>query len=213
MSRIEQVNLFRSQFRLGDDARKTKIVLFLRDYGINFLQPAVIAKVPRAKSDDAREWDLTIAIDASEFSGRARNTGLSRSQLSAADVVMYCTLALENNAVPEQLWDWIINAYVGLDLDAVEGRKKSIKALVNARRVAAENKTSKAAQYHKEWREWAKNIYKVFPYSNNSDVANKVAKLANDAGHKMANGNPYALATVNDVITGVKKGLKNNSQK
>lgn len=118
-------------------------------------------------------------------------------------------MALEKDAVSDQLQQWILDAYSGLDSDAVEGRKKSTKALVKARSAAAKNKKAKTDECYGLWRDWAANIHKAFPSYLHGKLAEEVKKLADAAGHKMVNGNLYSVVTIKDVITGVKKASKN----
>lgn len=116
-----------SLFRQLDDAGKIKLVTQLRDKAIEYLQP-VINKVPRHFSDDAIaaykarrisvEWNLT-TLEAYEFYGMARKAGLSSSQQYAAQLLDVCTEALEKNTVTDRMQRYILDAYAGLDDDAI----------------------------------------------------------------------------------------------
>lgn len=130
MNKIEGATHIRSLFRqFGfDDAKKIELVTQLRDIAIEYLQP-VKAKAPRAMSNRAMEayqakgisleWDLT-TTDAYEFFFQARNAGLSPGQQSAAALLYACTEALEEKAVSDRVRQNILDAYAGLDSDAIE---------------------------------------------------------------------------------------------
>ena len=129
MNRSEEVPHIRSFFRQNqyDEEKKIWLVTQLRDIAIEQLEP-VKAKIPRVLPDWVREayqakgisleWDLT-TTDAYEFSSMARNAGVSPSQQSAANLLDACTRALEKNAVSDRTQQHILDAYAGLDADAV----------------------------------------------------------------------------------------------
>lgn len=135
MNRTEEVPHLRSYFRQcgHDEAKKIKLVEQIRDVAIEYLPPEVIAKVPPPYFSDLvrakyaakginLDWNLTIPGDTgvNAFFFAARDSGLTPGQLSAANLLNYCTMALEKDAVSDQLQVWILDAYAGLDLDAVE---------------------------------------------------------------------------------------------
>lgn len=137
MNRTEEVPHLRSYFRQcgHDEAKKIKLAERIRDVALEYLPPEVIAKVPPPYfSDEARaayaakgvnlEWNLTILGDTGVYAfcstATARDSVLTPGQLSAANLLNHCTRALENDAVSDQLQVWILDAYAGLDLDAVD---------------------------------------------------------------------------------------------
>lgn len=148
MTRIEEVPHIRSDFRQcgHDEAKKIKTVERIREIALMYLPPAVVAKVPppyfpdeiRAEYQDegiSLEWNLTIRGDTGVYpfcSTAQHDVSLSPSQQSAVRLLAYCTEAIDKNAVTEQLQLWILDAYAGLDFDAVAkgeifqngGRKK-----------------------------------------------------------------------------------------
>lgn len=138
MNRSDEMPHIRSAFRqCADEAAKIKLVERIRDEALKFLPPAVIAKVPPPYfSDEARatykakgvslEWNLTIlgATGVYAFCFAAHDAGLTPGQLRAVDLLNHCTKALEVDTVSEQLQCWILDAYAGLDADAVVTGKK-----------------------------------------------------------------------------------------
>lgn len=138
MTRSEEAPHLRTHFRMSDDAGRLNLVLKLRDIAIEFLRP-IAAKIPCPISDEARaayqaegislKWDLTTTDDAYNFYFAAQRADLSRSQQSATELLLACTQALEDGAVPNYAQQHILDAYVGLDLDdAVAGRKRKQQA-------------------------------------------------------------------------------------
>ena len=133
-SRLEEAPHIRSAFQhpLQTEAGKLKLVLRLRDIAIEHLEP-VTAKLPRPMSDNIRaayqtqcistEWDLT-TTDAYEFYFVTHNAGLSKSEQNAAALLYACSEALEENTVPDHLQQQIVDAYAGLDADAIDTGKK-----------------------------------------------------------------------------------------
>lgn len=76
---------------------------------------------------------------------------------------------------------------------------------------AASKKKSEVAENHQRlWKQWAHDILKVSPYMEMRILANKVLELANRERHKMANGKPYQASTIERVISGIKKSIKNS---
>jgi len=132
MNKIEEVPHIRSLFRQLDAAKKMGLITRLRDIAIKALHP-VISKHPRVFSEAiaaayqskgiSLEWDLTTS-QAYAFYFATRNSGLSPSQQSATTLLYGCTKALEENAVSEWAVQTILDAYGGLDLDAVDKAKK-----------------------------------------------------------------------------------------
>lgn len=130
MNKIEEVAHIRSLFRQlhNDEAGKIKLVTQLRNIAIQNLQK-VIAKVPRSLSDEAKnkymamagsiDWDLT-TTDAYKFFFMARDTDLTPSQQSAAALLYNCTKVIDENVLSDRLQQNILDAYAGLDLDAVD---------------------------------------------------------------------------------------------
>lgn len=135
MSRIEEVRHIHSNLRQcgHDEAQKIKVVEQVRKIALMYLTSAVIAKVPPPYYPDeiralyaaegiSLEWNLSIRGDTGvyPFCFTAQHEGsLSPSQQSAARLLSYCTEAIDKNAVTEQLQQWILDAYAGLDFDAV----------------------------------------------------------------------------------------------
>lgn len=195
MNRFEEVPHLRSVFRQygHDEAKKIKLVERIRDVALEYLPPAVIAKVPPPYfSDEARaayaakgislEWNLNILGDTgvyaffstvSEKYNRVltetspgiyelvvteRDAVLTPSQLKAANLLRHCTEALEKDAVSDQLQLWILDAYAGLDSDAVEGRKKSNKVLDEVRQDGTDSNKEKSDIRHRDF-EKAVNDY------------------------------------------------------
>lgn len=233
MNKFEEVPHFRSYFRQCgyDEAKKIKLVERIRDVALEYLPQSAIEKVPPPYfSDEIRaayaakgitlEWNLNILGETGVYAfcstATARDSSLTSSQQSAANLLNYCTMALEKDAVSDQLQQWILDAYAGLDSDAVEGRKKSSEALVTARITSAKNKRIRTEEHHGLWREWAKEHFKQFPYSKPNDTAYAVFERAKQhvpPMHIMVNGNKYSLKTIESVITGTKKGIKNEPLK
>ncbi len=171
MTRTKEAQDFRVIFRLADDAGRLKLVHQLRDVAIGVLKP-VLDKIPRAMSGEARAayqaagisiaWDLT-TTDAFEFYFQSRGAGLTASQQSAAELLIACTQALEDGAVPEHLQTNIVDAYAGLDADDTgtgkafrRGRKKGALSPI-AKRVADYLKTHPKASAINVWDALAKN--------------------------------------------------------
>ena len=139
MARIEEVPHLRSLFRqyklFHNDAKVIWLVTQLRDKAREQLEP-VKKETPRPMSDFERaiyqdegintEWNLNDYDDAKTFGllASTRDTSMSASQKSAAALLSHCSEALKLNAVPDYLRDWILDAFAGLDLDAVETGKK-----------------------------------------------------------------------------------------
>jgi hypothetical protein len=127
MKRAKEVPDLRSYFRQSDDSGKLYLVCKIRDFAIQFLQPT-IAKNPREVSDEIREsykakgisleWNLTTSHDACEFFFAARDA-LTESQRHAAELLKYCNEALDKNSVTEQIQQYILDSYAGLDADDV----------------------------------------------------------------------------------------------
>ena len=170
MTRTEEVAHFRSYFRQcgHDEAMKIKMVAQIRDVALEYLSPAVIAKVPAPYySDEVRaayaakgislEWNLSIRGDTGVNTFcfvAARDAGLTPSQQSAARLLDYCTEAIDKNAVTERLQQWILDAYAGLDGDAINRSHAVIAGSDNAR-------AARARGYDPEkelWRDTAKSI-------------------------------------------------------
>jgi len=107
MERIEEVPHIRLLFSRYDAAQKIKLVEDIRRIAIDYLQP-VTQKLVRPMSDEIRaayqakgislEWNLT-TTDAYEFCGLARIASLTPSQHSAANLLNYCTQAIEMDAI------------------------------------------------------------------------------------------------------------------
>lgn len=132
-SRTEEVGHIRIVLKHGYNEA---FITHLRDVALEYLPPAVIAKVPPPYfSDEARaayaaigkslEWNLTIDGDIGAtgdyaFFFAARDAGLTPSQQSAA-TLLYATLeALEKKALSDRVQQNILDAYAWLDVDAVK---------------------------------------------------------------------------------------------
>ncbi len=132
MNRLEEVAHFRNGFRRLDTPGKLNLVTHLRDRAIEFLQP-VISRVQRDFSENIKaayrakgislEWRLD-TLEAYSFYFMAQDVGLTPGQQSAATLLYVCTNALEENAVSEWAVQNILDAYAGLDLDAITKAKK-----------------------------------------------------------------------------------------
>lgn len=163
MNRSEELPHLRSHFRQcgADNAKKMELVLRLRDVAIKLLEP-VKAKNPRPMSEldieayqakgISTEWDFTDYDDATTF-GVLVSTGtigaaLSPSQKSAAALLSHCSEALRLNALPDRLRDWILDAYPGLDADAVNRGMQQKKNLVAGPQAASVKRKLKAAEEH-----------------------------------------------------------------
>lgn len=131
MAKLEDARHIRAALQ-GLASGKLGLVARLREIAVDILRP-VAGKVPRPMPDRIKtayqangiglEWDLTTA-DAYEFAHTARNADLTPSQKSAAELLYFCTRALEENAVSESEQQAIVDAYAGLDLDATATGKK-----------------------------------------------------------------------------------------
>lgn len=125
MKRIEEVHIIRIALQHGFNE---EWITRCRDVALEYLPPSVISKVPRNFSDEIRaaykgkgislDWNL-ITTDAYEFYFSARDVDLTQSQQSAAALLYACTDALEKNALSDRVKQNILDAYAGLDLDAV----------------------------------------------------------------------------------------------
>lgn len=134
MNYSEKSHHCRSIFRQG--GFNEALLIGLRKEALKFLPPRVIAKVPPPHfSDEIRaaykakgislEWNLTIDGDTGAtgdyaFFFAARDAGLTPSQQSAAALLFSTLETLEEKALSERLTQNILDAYAGLDLDAVE---------------------------------------------------------------------------------------------
>ena len=136
-TRSEEVPHIRSVFRQSDDNGKIRLVERLSDVAREYLPAAVVAKVPQpyfSKQDRAAykaigqslEWNLTILGDTGvyAFCFAARDAGLTKSQQSAAALLYACFEALDANLVSDHIQQCILDAYSGLELDAVATGKK-----------------------------------------------------------------------------------------
>jgi len=96
-----------------------------------------------------------------------------------------------------------------LNRDKIKAGEKLQESLSMGNPAAAKKKTEKAADHHKQWRQWALDFFKSGPsWWGTEEVLDKVCDLVEKHKHTMANGKPYARRTIADVITGVKKTLK-----
>jgi len=96
-----------------------------------------------------------------------------------------------------------------LNRDKIKAGEKLQESLSMGNPAAAKKKTEKAADHHKQWRQWALDFFKNGPsWWGVDEVLDKVCDLVEEHKHTMANGKPYARRTIGDVITGVKKTLK-----
>lgn len=175
MNKFEEVPHFRSYFRQCgyDEAKKIKLVERIRDVALEYLPQSAIEKVPPPYfSDEIRaayaakgitlEWNLNILGETGVYAfcstATARDSSLTSSQQSAANLLNYCTMALEKDAVSDQLQQWILDAYAGLDSDAVKGRKKSNKVLNDVRQDGTDSNKEKSDIRHRNF-EKAVNDY------------------------------------------------------
>lgn len=135
MTRVEEVPHLRSLFRqFGcDEVKKLNLVEVIRDIALCYLPSEVIAKVSTPHfSEEVRaayeakgvslEWDLSILGDTGiyAFNAAASHAAISKGEKYAAQLLAYCTKAFEENAVSAQLEQWILDAHMCLDVDAVE---------------------------------------------------------------------------------------------
>lgn len=131
MNRSEEVPHIRSILRHGYNET---FILWMWDVALEYLPPAVIAKVPPPYfSDDIRaayqaigknlEWNLTIPdsgdTGAYAFFYAAGRAGLTQGQQNAAALLFALTEALEENALSDRVKQNILDAYAGLDSDAL----------------------------------------------------------------------------------------------
>jgi len=102
-----------------------------------------------------------------------------------------------------------VRAALHFNRDKIEAGRKQQESLSMGNPAAAKKKTEKAADHHKQWRQWALDFLKNGPaWWDTEEVLDKVCSLVEEHNHTMANGKPYARRTIGDVITGVKKTLK-----
>ena len=125
MSRGEEVPHFRIMFHRSDYAGQMTLVRQLRDEAIDVLRPIKI-KVRRKQSKHRRElfrangiglsWDLN-SYDAFEFCFSALRYDLTLSQQAAVELLLFCTIAIEDGVIPEDAVERILYAYRRLDSD------------------------------------------------------------------------------------------------
>lgn len=171
MTRTEEVAHFRSYFRQcgHDEAQKIKLVEQIRNVALDYLPQAVIDNVPPPYFSDGDRaayaakgislaWNLSILGDTGVYAfcstATARDSSLTSSQQCAANLLNYCTMALEKDAVSDQHQQWILDAYAGLDGDAINRSHAVIAGSDNAR-------AARARGYDPEkelWRDTAKSI-------------------------------------------------------
>lgn len=166
MNRCEEVLHLRKLFDLLDDAGKLKLVLRLRDTAIALLQP-VMPKIPRAMSDQTRkayqskgislEWDLT-TTDAFEFGRSALSADLTKSQKSAASLLLSCTYALDKDAVSSDAQQYILDAYAGLGADDTETGRKVKRVLRANLKKAVAARTKYTEDEKRRWLELSAEI-------------------------------------------------------
>jgi len=102
-----------------------------------------------------------------------------------------------------------VRAALHFNRDKIKAGRKQQESLSMGNPAAAKKKTEKAADHHKQWRQWASDFFKNGPaWWDTEEVLDKVCDLVKEHKHTMANGKPYARRTIADVITGVKKTLK-----
>lgn len=102
-----------------------------------------------------------------------------------------------------------VRAALHFNRDKIKAGRKQQESLSMGNPAAAKKKTEKAADHHKQWRQWALDFFKNGPaWWDTEEVLDKVCDLVEEHKHTMANGKPYARRRIADVITGVKKTLK-----
>lgn len=130
MNRIEEAGHIRALFQrcTNDYAAQLGLVTKLRDVAIEVLKP-VFSTIPRPMSEHIRKayeakgmslaWNLT-TTDAYEFCSLVGDSDPTPSLRSAAALLSACTEALEKNTVTDRLMQNILDAYIGLEHDALE---------------------------------------------------------------------------------------------
>lgn len=198
MTRTEEAAHIRSLFRQRGFAASLDLVRRVRDIAIDYLPPAVVAKVPPPYfSDEIRaeflaigqslDWDLTIggATGAYAFFFAARDVGLTRSQQSASSLLYACTEALEGDTSDRVLQN-ILDAYAGLDADAVatgnkfkQGRTKGALGPV-AKRVASYLKSHPKAPAEEVWAALKARPPKGYRFMDGSSLGRYVERGAKE---------------------------------
>ena len=87
--------------------------------------------------------------------------------------------------------------------------RKQLQNLAKGPAAAAKKKSERSGKYHEEWKKWAYEYWKkAESWRGSEDVLNDVCALAEQHGHKMANGKPYSRKTIQNYIAGVRSTLK-----
>ena len=128
MKRVEEVPHLRVMLRMSDEAGRLNLVRRMRDDAIDVLRP-LKRKVRRKRSKTllalyrkngaSWAWQLD-TYDAVEFCFLALRHELTRRQLAAVKLLLYCTIAIDDEIVTENARDRILGVYRQLDYVAGE---------------------------------------------------------------------------------------------
>lgn len=87
--------------------------------------------------------------------------------------------------------------------------EKRLENLAKGRIAAGKRKSERAREYRETWKKWAREAWENGPlWWTAEQVLDKVCSLAEQNGHKMANGKPYSRKTIQLAITGIKRAVR-----